>query len=103
LKKEIIEQKKYLEELKKDKTVTKNNENFYASKIDNDIELKDLRDFLKFCYILGYNEKEFFKYYQKGILEKHLEKITNNYGIEYANQYFEEKGPKLVKKKKKTD
>ena len=37
---------------------------------------------------------------KKHNLDEHLEKTTNDVGIEYANQYFEEKGPTLVKRKR---
>ncbi len=99
-KKELVELKEGLNELKLDKTNSKKTEEFYVSKVDSKEELKKLRNYLIFCYKLGYNEQKYFKYYQQGKLESYLEKTTTDTGIEFINKHFEEKGPTLVKKKK---
>ena len=101
LKRNLVEQKEILEELKSDKTNSKEREEFYVSKIDNIEALKKLRDFLSFYYDLGYNEEKYFRYYQKGKLDSYLGKLTNDVEIQFANQHFEEKGPVLTKKYKK--
>lgn len=98
LKRNLVEQKENLEELKSDKTSSKEVEGFYVSKVDNIEALKKLRNFLSFYYDLGYNEEKYFRYYQKGKLDSYLGKFVNDAGIQFANQYFEEKGPTLVKK-----
>lgn len=99
LKRNLVEQKEHLEELKSDKTNNKEQEEFYVSKVDNIEALKKLRNFLSFYYDLGYNEEKYFRYYQKGKLDSYLGKFVNDTGIQFANQHFEEKGPILVKRK----
>lgn len=99
LKRNLVEQKENLEELKSDKTNSKEVEGFYVSKVDNIEALKKLRNFLSFYYDLGYNEEKYFRYYQKGKLDNYLGKFVNDVGIQFANQHFEEKGPTLVKRK----
>lgn len=102
LKRDLVEEKERLEELKSDKTTSKTTENFYASKVDNKEELKKLRNFLSFYYDLGYNEEKYFKYYQQGKLDSYLGKLTNEVGIQLANQHFEEK-VLVLSKTRKTD
>lgn len=58
LKRNLVEQKENLEELKSDKTISKEVEGFYVSKVDNIEALKKLRNFLSFYYDLGYNEEK---------------------------------------------
>lgn len=91
--------REYLEQLKLDKSNSKVTDEFYVSKVDNIQALKSLRNFLSFCYDLGYNEDKYFKYYQKGKLDSYLGEFINEFGIQFANKHFEEKEPILVKKK----
>lgn len=100
LKINLVKQKETLEELKADKTNSKEKEDFYISKVDNIETLKKLRNFLSFYYNLGYNEEKYFRYYQKGKLDSYLGKFVNDVGIQFANQHFEEKEPTLVKRRK---
>lgn len=100
LKKLLVEQKEDLEELKLDKSASETSKDFSVSRVDDIEVLKKLKNYLSFYYNLGYNEKKYFKYYQKGKLDNYLERFTNEDGIYYANQHFEEKGPTLVKRKK---
>lgn len=99
-KKELVQLKEEVEQLKLDKTNSKKTEEFYVSKVDSKEELKKLRNYLVFCYNLGYNEQKYFKYYQQGKLDRYLEKTKTDAGIKFINKHFEEKGPTLVKKKK---
>ncbi len=100
LKRNSVEEKENLEELKSNKTNSKEKEEFYVSKVDNKEALKELRNFLSFYYNLGYNEEKYFRYYQKGKLDRHLSKITNDVGVELANQHFQENALVLQKTKK---
>lgn len=92
-------EKETLEELKKNKTNSRNDNSFYASKIDDSKHLNSIDDWLYLYYSLGYDEDKFLKYYQKGILkEKLLAKEYNENQVNFVKDYFEENGPKLVKK-----
>lgn len=99
LKRGLVEERENLEQLKLDKTNSKQTEDFYISMVDSKEMLEGLKNFLNFYYNVGYNEKKYFKYFQQGKLDKYLGKITNDLGIQFANEYFEEKGAVLAKKR----
>ena len=101
LKKELDEQKEYLNELKKNKTNSNEKDDIHVKMIDSSNQLENLNNFSSLCFDLGYNEDKYFKYYQDGNLDKCLKNRTNDTGIEYANEYFKEKAPSLSKMKKK--
>jgi len=98
LRRNLVEQNEILEKLKLEKTNSLEKKDFYLSKIDNKEALKKLKNFLSLYYTLGYNEEKYFKYYQKRILDNHLEKFEND-EIPLVYQYFEEKGPTLEREK----
>ena len=99
LRKETKKQKEHLEELRQNKTNNKDikdKDDFSFSKV-NDIKiLKALRTYLNFYYDLGYNEKKYLKYYQKGILQEKLGKHYNHSDLisQWAQEYFETKNDK---------
>jgi len=99
LKELLTIEKQDLEELLADKYKAnqennKKEDDFYVSRIDNTEIIRQLKFFKSFYYQLGYNEKKYFKYYQKGKLNEYF---SSEY-VEAINQYFEEKGKTLVKK-----
>ena len=98
LKKDIVNQRKLLEELKNNKTLSEENKDFKANKVNGLEQLKSLKACLLLCERIAYNEKKWYKYYQEGKLDKKMEKYWNESGIEMAKDYFEEKGPVLSKK-----
>lgn len=99
--KEFLEIKKEeLIKLKKDKTREHENREFRKEKIDNSLNENILNDLLSVSYDVGYNADKYYKYLQKGTLEKKLEKNYTEEGINFTKEYLEEKGPTLVKRKK---
>lgn len=101
LNKQIVKEKEKLKTLQKNKT--KNNEinEFKTVQISSLDDLRKLRDHIGLLFDLGYNEKKYYKYFEEGKLDKKLSKCYNEKGIEVAKEYFEEKGPTLVKIKNK--
>ena len=53
---------------------------------------------LKACYDIGYNEKKYKKYYDKGILNDKLTKKYTDIGIKFVEKHFQEKGLQKIKK-----
>lgn len=102
LKRNLVEEKEYLEKLKENKNNSKEVEEFYVSKVDNKETLEKLKNFLSFYYNLGYNEEKYFKYYQQGKLDIYLGKFVNDVGVQFANQYFKEK-ELVLKRTRKPD
>lgn len=101
LKKQIVEEKEYLIELKEEKTKSEEKQDFRVVKVDDLERLKAVKSWLHLYYDLGYNGEKYYGYYQKGKLDTKLGKHYNENGIENAKKYLEEKAPTLVKKKRK--
>ena len=99
LKKQIVEEKQKLEDLKKEKTRDEEDKEFRVVEVDDKQQLNDLESYLNFYFDLGYNEEKYFRYYQQGRLDKKLRKYYTDRDIEIAKEYLEEKGPTLVKRK----
>ena len=103
LKKQVMEEREKLIELKKDKTVSDNKKEFRVVEV-NDLErLKALRSLFSLYYNLGYYDEKLYDYYQKGKLDSKLSERFNEEEIQAAKEYLEEKGPTLVKKRKSTN
>lgn len=99
LKELLTIEKQDLEELLADKYKenqenNKKEDSFYVSRIDNTEMIRQLNFFKSLYYQLGYNEKKFFKYYQKGKLDEYF---PSEY-VEAINQHFKGKEKTLVKK-----
>lgn len=69
-------------------------------KIDDSRELSRLEDYTRFYYDMGYNDEKYYKYYQNGKIEDKLGKCYTDDGIQLAMDYFKEKSPVLVRKKR---
>lgn len=103
LKKQVMEEREKLIELKKDKTISDNKKEFRVVEV-NDLErLKALRSLFSLYYNLGYYDEKLYDYYQKGKLDSKLSECFNEEEIQAAKEYLEEKGPTLVKKRKATN
>ncbi len=100
LKKQIIDEKQTLENLKKEKKRNNEDKEFRVVKVDDKKQLQTLKQYLNLYFDLGYNEKKYSKYYQQGKLDDKLKKRYTDTGIEIAKEYLGEKGPTLVKRKK---
>lgn len=98
LQKNLIEQKEHLKTLKSDKTNSKDTEDFYVSVVQDKEKIEEFWDLSSFYYALGYDEKKYFRSFQKGELGKALKKSATEEEIQEANEYFKEKEPILVKK-----
>lgn len=99
LTKQIIIEKEILDELKLEQTKTDENREFEVKKVDDLEILKILRSHLNLYNDLGYNGKKYYKYLEQGKLEEKLQDHYNEYGVELAREYLEEKGKTFVKKK----
>ena len=99
LKKQIIEERENLVELKKEKTKTEEKKEFRVVKVDDLEKLRAVKSWLSLYYDLGYDGEKYYGYYEKGKLDAKLGKYYNEKGIEAAKEYLEEKGPTLVKQK----
>jgi len=102
LKKQIIEEREHLVELKKEKTGTEVKKEFRVVQVDDLERLKAVKSWLSLYYDLGYDGEKYYGYYEKGKLDSKLGKYYNEKGIEVAKEYLEEKGPTLVKRRKPT-
>lgn len=100
LKRQIVNERKKLVELTKEKTRDNENKEFRVVKVNDLEKLKTFKSWLNLYYDLGYNGEKYYKYYFQGKLDDKLSKHYNNTGIEVAKEYLEEKGPSLVKRKK---
>ena len=100
LKKQIIEEREHLIELKQEKKESEENKEFRVVQVDDLERLKAVKSWLHLYYDLGYDVEKYYGYYKKGKLDTKLSKHYNEKGIEVAKKYLEEKGPTLVKKKK---
>lgn len=99
LRKQLVDEKQILDELKNDKTKNNENEEFRVVEVNDIDKLRMLKQFLELSYNLGYNEDKYFRYYQNGELENKLKKFCNEEEIQLANDYFQEKGPILTRRK----
>ena len=70
-------------------------------KVNSIEQLKNLKNHLFNYYSLGTHEKELSEYYQQGILDDVLEEKYDEDEKVIIKKHFEEKGPMLVKRRKK--
>lgn len=99
LKKQMDKEQEKLEVLEKNKTNNNEVNEFKTVQISSLDDLRKLRKHINLLFDLGYNENKYYKYYEKDKLDKKLGKYYNEKQMEIAKEYFEEKGPTLVKKK----
>lgn len=92
-------EKEELIKLKEDKSREHENAEFRKVKIDNSLNENALNDLLSVSYDVGYNAERYYKYLEKGTLEKKLEENYTEEGINFAKDYLEEKGLSLSRKK----
>ena len=96
---DLIEEKEIIESLKKDKTMNLETKETKTVKINNDkSKIEDINQKLDFYNILGNHEDEFYKYYQRGTLDKKLEDSFSEEELECTKEYLEENGPRLSRK-----
>ena len=89
---EINNIKKEIEELKKDLTNSKlSNKEIKSYKLDQKEMLKAYKNWLEIIYDLGYNEKKYLKYYQKGNLENKLKNYYEDEEIQLVKKHFDNK------------
>lgn len=100
LQKQLVDEKKELEQLKEDKTRDREVTTFRVVTVDDKQQINMLKNYLSFYFNLGYNIREYYKYYQQGLLEQKLKNSFTPDGIEAAKEYLEEKGPTLAKTRK---
>lgn len=103
LKQQIEKERDELEGLKQDKSKTNESTEFRTVKVDDLQQLKILREYLNLYFDLGYNGQKYYQYYQRGQLDRKLQKYYSDTGIQKAKDYLEEKGPSLVLKKKNSN
>lgn len=100
LKQQIEKERENLEKLKQDKSRDNENTEFRTVKVDDLQQLRILREYLNLYFDLGYNGERYYQYYQQGILERKLQNYYDDTEIQMAKEYFQEKGPSLVLRKK---
>ena len=100
LKENIKKEKEGLERLNQQKETTKNDKPFRIEEINNIEMLKQLKQNLDLYYGCGYNEDKLIKYHQNGNLRHKLEKKFNEAQLQIIEEYVEDKGPSLTKKRK---
>ncbi len=100
LQKQLVDEKKELEELKEDKTRDREVTTFRVVTVDDKQQISLLKNYLSFYFNLGYNVRKYYRYYQQGLLDEKLKKSFTPDGIEAAKEYLEEKGPTLAKTRK---
>lgn len=97
-----IEKEKY-EELQKNKNnVNEKTEvkKFKVVQINDTERLQELTDRIALYHDCGYNGKKYYKYYQKHCeLPKKILKMYDDEEQDFIEEYLEEKGPQLVKRK----
>lgn len=99
----LDKQKEVLEELKHDRKREQEKKEFRTVPVDYSKEKQSLLNLMNIYFDLGYNIEDYYKYFLNGKLEKKLQRHYNEPGIEIAKEFVEEKGPVLVKKKKKQE
>lgn len=99
LKKQIDIENTNLSNLKKE--IKKNNlkSGLEIKKINDSKVIKILESNAKLYRDCGYNGKKYYKYFKKGILSKKLIDKYTVEQIEKVEEYLEQKGPQLIKKK----
>jgi len=100
LKKQIVIEKQYLNQLVKNKSNENDNQQFRVVKVNDLQALRNLKSCLELYYDLGYNDEKYYKYLEEGKLNDKLSKYYTEDSVEVAKEYLKEKGPTLVKKKK---
>lgn len=103
LQKQIVEEKRKLEDLKKEKKKEEKVKDFKVVEVDDKQQLNALKSYLSLYFDLGYNVEKYFSYYQQGKLDEKLGKCYTDTDIGIAKEYLEEKGPTLVKRKKQNN
>lgn len=98
LNKEIEKGKEHLEKLKQEKSRNNENTEFRIVEVNDLQYLKALKSYLELYSDLGYNYEKYYQFYEKQQLDKKLEKRYSSKAIKLAKEYFEEKGPTLIKK-----
>ena len=97
-KKQLVEEKKKLETLRKEKPKTKEDSNFKVVKVDDIEKLKQLKHYIELYYSLGYDIEKLYKYLENGTLEEFLNNSYNTDDVELSKQFLEKNGPKLIKR-----
>jgi len=99
--KRILEKKKdKIEELQKGQTTRCLAENYEEHIVDDKHQIQTLNEHIELYYDCGYNGKKYYNYYQKnGRLPKKVEVEYNGLGESIIQDYFEENGPTLVRKR----
>ena len=98
LTKQLVEEKKKLETLRKEKSKTKEDSNFRVVKVDDIEKLKQLKHYIELYYSLGYDIEKLYKYLENGTLEEFLNNSYNTDDVELSKQFLEKNGPKLIKR-----
>lgn len=98
LKNQIIVESEKLNNLKKEKKLDKENNDFKVVEVSDLEKLKKLKEWLNIYFDLGYNCDEYYKYWQNGTLDVKLSENYDDEEIEVAKKYLKEKGPTLTKK-----
>ena len=99
LNEQLMKEKQKLESLIENKTKQKENKEFRVVKVNDLEQLKELRNNIAFYYDLGYNQEKFYKYFERGNLDKKLNSYYTEEGVKEAKEYIESTAPQLVKKK----
>ena len=99
LKNQIEKEKENLINLKDAKTNDNLSEEILPKKVDDLQQLKILRNNLELFYDLGNNDKKYYRYYQKGKLDKKLHKKYGTVDVDLVKEYLQKKGPTLTKKR----
>ena len=100
LKLQIEREKETLVSLQKNKTRVNKNAEYISKQVDDKQQLEALRSYLELYYDLGSNKEKYYRYYQQGKLDKKLQRHYNDENIDLAKDYFDKKGPTLVRKNK---
>ncbi|MBQ3021337.1 MAG: hypothetical protein IJD92_03840 [Bacilli bacterium] len=90
---ELKKNNNILKKLYEDKKITQDKLNHIKKKFNYIFireELEKLKKYLMLVNDIGYNEKEYRKYYNKDILEEKLKEEYNSYEIKLINKYFED-------------
>lgn len=103
LKKQLEKEKQEFEDLSKNNKHKHNQvlERYKVVEIDDKHQLEDLEKYLTLYYVLAYDSDMYYRYYKKDRLDEKLSRYYNHEDIEKAEEYLEEKGPTLSKKKNK--
>ena len=100
LKKQLVEEKQKINDLKNEKKKEKEDFTFSVVKVNNVEQLKHLKHYVELYYSLGHDIEKLYKYLENGTLEDKLSKTYKSEDIQLAKQFLEENGPKLIKRMK---